>query len=78
MVSQFRAPRTLSLKAMLMNMSRTVPITTAERAAVERSRSRSHQPSIANSSTAAMVSRSCLSIPSGEDEAATDMPREVR
>ena len=65
-------------KEIIRNISMTVPITTVERAAMLRSRSRSHQPSSANSSTAAIVSSSCLSMSFGAEDAATDMPRLVR
>ena len=77
-ISQLRAPSTASLNTMFTSISMTAPITTVERAAMARSRSRSHQPVPTKSSTARMVMRSCLSSSSGAEEAATDMPRLVR
>ena len=43
-----------------------------------RRRLRSHQPLSRNSATATRVSKICLYISSGVEEAATDMPRLVR
>ena len=78
MLSQFLAPSTASEKTMFIKISSTEPITTVERADMVRSRSRSHQPMAAKSTTARIVMRICLSMSPGTEDAATDMPMLVR
>ena len=53
-------------------------ISTVKRAATARSSFLSQSPSSRNSTTAAIVSTSCLSMSPGTEEATTDMPRVVR
>ena len=74
MISQLRAPRMTSEKTALIASSISAPAAMGKRMASVRSRLRSHQPPIRNRITPASVSRICLYISSGVEEAATDMP----
>ena len=78
MMSQLRAPRITSEKSALIASSISAAAATGTRIAAVRSRLRSHQPLKRNRITPASVSRICLYISSGVEEAATDMPSEER
>ena len=76
--SQLRAPNTASLVTTFSPSSASANTATGMRASDVRRRFLSHQPSIRKSTTPAAVSRSCLYISSGVDDAATDIPSELR
>ena len=71
-----RAPNTASLVTMFTPSSATASTATGMRSAAVRRRLRSHHPSARNSATPAIVSRSCLYMSSGVEEAA--MPSVLR
>ena len=74
--SQLRAPLTDSLVSTFSAISASASTATGVRITALRLRLRSHQPP--NSSTLARMSKICLYISSGVDDAATARPSAVR
>ena len=76
--SQLRAPSTTSLATTLMPSSARAASAMGIRARAVRCSERCHQPNSRNSASPASVSRICLYRSSGVEDAATDMPSELR
>ena len=76
--SQLRAPLTDSLVSTFSAISASASTATGVRITALRLRLRSHQPPNRNSSTLTRMSKICLYISSGVDDAATARPSAVR